>query len=72
MGLQTKPIEHHQNGVVNRKQEHEEALLALIEHRTREVKQLRYYISYYTPQLEDGEKRLLESKSKLTFFTKSN
>jgi len=44
-------MEHHENGVVNGRQEHEEALLALVEHRTREVKHLRYYISYYTSQV---------------------
>jgi len=48
MGLQPNPTKHHQNGVVNSRQEHEEALLALIKHRTHEVKQLHYYISYYT------------------------
>ncbi|ESW31949.1 hypothetical protein PHAVU_002G281600 [Phaseolus vulgaris] len=61
-------MEHHENGVVNGRQEHEEALLALVEHRTREVKHLRYYISYYTSQLEEAEKRLLESKSKLALL----
>ncbi|KOM30486.1 hypothetical protein LR48_Vigan01g004000 [Vigna angularis] len=65
MGHHPSPTEHHQNGVVSSRQEHEEALLALIEHRTREVKHLRYYISYYNSQLEEAEKSLLESKSKL-------
>ncbi|XP_027343152.1 U5 small nuclear ribonucleoprotein 40 kDa protein-like [Abrus precatorius] len=54
--------------VVNGRDEHEEALLALILHRTREVKSLRYYISYYTSQLEEAEARLQESKAKLAHF----
>ncbi|TKY60528.1 Guanine nucleotide-binding protein subunit beta protein [Spatholobus suberectus] len=72
MGLEpnekSKRTEHGQNGVVNGREEHEEALVALVEHRTREVKNLRYYISYYTIQLEEAERRLQESKSKLALL----
>ncbi|OMO94736.1 hypothetical protein CCACVL1_05854 [Corchorus capsularis] len=48
--------------------EQEEALLALIEHRTKEVEHLRQRISYYTSQLEQAEKRLQDSESKLARF----
>nr|KYP48999.1 putative histone-binding protein lin-53 [Cajanus cajan] len=56
---------HQENGVVNVREEHEEALVALVQHRTREVKNLRYYISHYTTQLDEAERKLQESKSKL-------
>ncbi|KAK9123077.1 hypothetical protein Sjap_012679 [Stephania japonica] len=45
--------------------EQEEALVALIEHRTKEVEHLRQRISYYKSQLEQSEKRLNDSQSKL-------
>ncbi|KAK9157060.1 hypothetical protein Scep_003634 [Stephania cephalantha] len=45
--------------------EQEEALVALIEHRTKEVEHLRQRISYYKSQLEQAEKRLNDSQSKL-------
>ncbi|XP_021905604.1 protein tipD isoform X1 [Carica papaya] len=47
------------------RQEQEEALLALIEHRTKEVEHLKYRISYYKTQLDEAEKRLRDSESKL-------
>ncbi|XP_061357128.1 uncharacterized protein LOC133301511 [Gastrolobium bilobum] len=55
-----------ENGCTTRdREEQEEALVALIEHRTREVKNLRQRISYYKSQLEEAEKRLEDSESKL-------
>ncbi|KAE8694526.1 APO protein 3 [Hibiscus syriacus] len=45
--------------------EQEEALVALIEHRTKEVEHLRQRISYYQSQLAEAEKRLQDSQSKL-------
>ncbi|XP_062091508.1 uncharacterized protein LOC133797577 isoform X2 [Humulus lupulus] len=47
------------------RQEQEEALVALIEHRTREVQHLHHRLSYYQSQLEEAEKRLLDSETKL-------
>ncbi|KAG2678385.1 hypothetical protein I3843_11G000800 [Carya illinoinensis] len=49
----------------NSREEQEEALVALIEHRTHEVKHLRHRISYYKSQLEEAERRLHDSQSKL-------
>ncbi|KAE8705225.1 APO protein 3 [Hibiscus syriacus] len=45
--------------------EQEEALAALIEHRTKEVEQLGNRISYYKSQLVEAERRLQDSQSKL-------
>ncbi|KAL0441805.1 UNVERIFIED_CONTAM: hypothetical protein Sradi_0119400 [Sesamum radiatum] len=45
--------------------EQEEALLALIEHRTKEVEHLRQRITYYKSQLNDAEKRLEDTQNKL-------
>ncbi|KAE8672276.1 ERF114 protein [Hibiscus syriacus] len=45
--------------------EQEEALVALIEHRTKEVQHLRQRISYYQSQLAEAEERLQDSQSKL-------
>ncbi|XP_054822527.1 uncharacterized protein LOC129320889 isoform X1 [Prosopis cineraria] len=56
---------HNVNGGSNSREEQEEALVALIDHRTREVKNLRQRIAYYTSQLEEAEKRLQDSESKL-------
>ncbi|XP_057422502.1 uncharacterized protein LOC130716516 [Lotus japonicus] len=47
------------------REEQEEALIALIEHRTHEVKNIRKRIAYYQSQLEESEKRLHDSESKL-------
>ncbi|XP_038880724.1 uncharacterized protein LOC120072326 isoform X2 [Benincasa hispida] len=46
----------------------EAALIALVEHRTREVHHLQRRISYYSRQLEEAEKRLQESESLLARF----
>ncbi|KAI9114320.1 hypothetical protein K1719_014548 [Acacia pycnantha] len=46
-------------------EDQEEALVALINHRTSEVQHLRQRISYYTSQLEEAEKRLKDSESQL-------
>ncbi|CAN1242145.1 hypothetical protein LINPERPRIM_LOCUS5236 [Linum perenne] len=46
--------------------EQESALVALIEHRSREVEHLRKRIDYYTSQLEDAEKKLQTSISQLS------
>lgn len=51
------------NGVS--REEQEEALVALIEHRTKEVLTNKQRIAYYKSQLEESEKRLHDSKSKL-------
>ncbi|KAG6587393.1 hypothetical protein SDJN02_15102 [Cucurbita argyrosperma subsp. argyrosperma] len=48
--------------------EQEAALVALVDHRTREVHHLQQRISYYTRQLEEAEKRLQESESMLARF----
>ncbi|KZV46471.1 hypothetical protein F511_10576 [Dorcoceras hygrometricum] len=48
----------------NRK-EREEALLALIQHRTKEVEHIRQRITYYQSQLDEAEKRLEDTQTKL-------
>ncbi|PIN16704.1 U5 snRNP-specific protein-like factor [Handroanthus impetiginosus] len=45
--------------------EQEEALVALIEHRTKEVEHLRQRIKYYKSQLDEAEKRLQDTQNKL-------
>lgn len=45
--------------------EQEEALLALIDHRTKEVVHLRQRVSYYTSQLNEAERKLEETQIKL-------
>ncbi|KAF3443007.1 hypothetical protein FNV43_RR16926 [Rhamnella rubrinervis] len=47
------------------REEQEEALVALIEHRTREVQHLHNRIFYYQSQLKEAEQRLNDSQSKL-------
>ncbi|XP_008239566.1 PREDICTED: uncharacterized protein LOC103338152 isoform X1 [Prunus mume] len=54
-----------ENGDPDSRQEQEEALVALIEHRTREVHHLRQRVSYYKSQLEEAAKRLNDSETKL-------
>ncbi|KAL2347105.1 hypothetical protein Fmac_001105 [Flemingia macrophylla] len=54
-----------ENGGSTTREEQEEALVALIEHRTREVNNLRHRIAYYKTQLDEAEKRLQDSESKL-------
>ncbi|KAL2533930.1 transducin family protein/WD-40 repeat family protein [Abeliophyllum distichum] len=46
----------------------EEALVALIEHRTKEVEHLRQRIAYYKSQLDEAETRLEETQIKLARF----
>ncbi|CAK9327258.1 unnamed protein product [Citrullus colocynthis] len=58
-----EPVED--NDGTNSKEEQEEALVALIDHRCREVQNLKQRISYYTSQLEEAEKRLRDSEFKL-------
>ncbi|XP_073150359.1 uncharacterized protein [Henckelia pumila] len=48
----------------NRK-EQEEALLALVQHRTKEVEHLRQRITYYKSQLDEAEKKLEDTQTKL-------
>ncbi|KAK7353820.1 hypothetical protein VNO80_19272 [Phaseolus coccineus] len=55
-----------ENGGSTSREEQEEALVALIEHRTHEVKNLRHRIAYYKTQLDEAEKRLQDSISKLS------
>ncbi|XP_047952246.1 protein tipD isoform X1 [Salvia hispanica] len=45
--------------------EQEEAIVALIEHRTREVDHLRQRITYYNAQLEEAERKLEDTQNKL-------
>ncbi|KAJ0790253.1 putative transcription factor WD40-like family [Helianthus annuus] len=47
------------------REEQEEALIALIEHRAKEVDHLRTRVTYYKSQLEEAEKRLGETERKL-------
>ncbi|KAG8652744.1 hypothetical protein MANES_06G126801v8 [Manihot esculenta] len=47
------------------REEQEEALVALIDHRTREVEHLKTRISYYKSQLQQAEKRLHETEARL-------
>lgn len=47
------------------REEQEEALVALIEHRAKEVDHLRTRVSYYKHELEESEKRLNDSQRKL-------
>ncbi|XP_009339039.2 uncharacterized protein LOC103931318 isoform X1 [Pyrus x bretschneideri] len=54
-----------ENGYPDSRQEQEEALVALIEHRTREVHHLRNRVSYYKTQLGEAEKRLTDTEIKL-------
>lgn len=57
-------MEEEDNEITSR-EEQEEALVALIEHRTREVNNLRHRLAYTKNQLDDAEKRLKNSESKL-------
>ncbi|XP_057791492.1 uncharacterized protein LOC131008579 [Salvia miltiorrhiza] len=45
--------------------EQEEAMVALIEHRTKEVEHLRQRITYYKAQLDEAEKKLEDTQNKL-------
>ncbi|XP_059643025.1 uncharacterized protein LOC132284899 [Cornus florida] len=54
-----------ENGAENNRLEQEEALVALTEHRTKEVEHLRQRISYYKSQLEQAERRLEDTQFKL-------
>ncbi|KAL3626747.1 hypothetical protein CASFOL_029490 [Castilleja foliolosa] len=45
--------------------EQEEALVALVEHRAKEVENLRHRMTYYNAQLEAAEKRFEDTQSKL-------
>ncbi|XP_037495619.1 uncharacterized protein LOC105648715 isoform X2 [Jatropha curcas] len=47
------------------REEQEEALVALIEHRTKEVEHLKKRISYYKSQLQEAEKRLEDTEARL-------
>lgn len=54
-----------ENGKKEEYEEQEEALVALIEHRTKEVEHVKQKVSYYQSQLEQAERRLNDSQSKL-------
>uniref|UniRef100_A0A7N0V6C6 Uncharacterized protein n=1 Tax=Kalanchoe fedtschenkoi TaxID=63787 RepID=A0A7N0V6C6_KALFE len=54
-----------------RREEAEEALVALIDHRTREVEHLRDRRSHYQSMLEEAEKKLADSESKLIRLRRS-
>ncbi|KAL7602087.1 hypothetical protein Lser_V15G21244 [Lactuca serriola] len=47
------------------REEQEEALIALIEHRAKEVDHLRTRVAYYKSELDESEKRLEETQRKL-------
>lgn len=47
------------------RREQEEAMVALIEHRTKEVDHLRQRITYYKAQLDEAEKKLEDTQTKL-------
>uniref|UniRef100_A0A7N0T009 Uncharacterized protein n=1 Tax=Kalanchoe fedtschenkoi TaxID=63787 RepID=A0A7N0T009_KALFE len=53
------------SGGINRKETQEESLLALVEHRSKEVEHLRKLIAHYQTQLVQAEDRLRDAKSKL-------
>ncbi|KAL6576466.1 hypothetical protein OROHE_000247 [Orobanche hederae] len=61
------PEEEYNDGELEEqiRNEQEEALVALIEHRTKEVEHLRQRITYYKSQLEEAEKRLDDTQNKL-------
>ncbi|GLU20813.1 hypothetical protein SLE2022_369950 [Rubroshorea leprosula] len=66
--LKKPKVEEEENGEEveeTTREEQEEAFLALIEHRTREVEHLRKRVSYYQSELAQAEKRLEDSQSKL-------
>ncbi|EHA8591017.1 hypothetical protein COCNU_scaffold030607G000010 [Cocos nucifera] len=46
-------------------QEQEEALVALIEHRSKEYEHLKQKVAYFKSQLDEAEKKLNDSKAKL-------
>lgn len=48
--------------------EQEEALVALIEHRTKEVEHIKQRLAYYSSQLEEAERKLIDSQSQLARF----
>ncbi|KAL6319372.1 hypothetical protein AAG906_014046 [Vitis piasezkii] len=54
-----------EDGDENSRDEQEEALVALIEHRTKEVEHIRKRITYYQSQLQEAEKKLLDSQAQL-------
>ncbi|CAK8568065.1 unnamed protein product [Lathyrus sativus] len=57
-------MDREDNGTTSR-EEQEEALVALIEHRTNEVANLQKRVSYYKTQLDEAEKKLKDSETKL-------
>ncbi|KAF5195392.1 Transducin family protein / WD-40 repeat family protein [Thalictrum thalictroides] len=63
--LKKPKLEEESNGKKEEYEEQEEALVALIEHRTKEVEHVKQKISYYKSQLEQAERRLNDSQSKL-------
>ncbi|PIA53400.1 hypothetical protein AQUCO_00900168v1 [Aquilegia coerulea] len=63
--LKKPKLEEESNGIKEEYEEQEEALVALIEHRTKEVDHVKQKISYYKSQLEQAERRLNDSQSKL-------
>ncbi|XP_026418482.1 U5 small nuclear ribonucleoprotein 40 kDa protein-like [Papaver somniferum] len=58
-------VEDNRGAKDERDDEHEEALVALIEHRTKEVEHLKKKILYYKSQLEQTEQKLNDSKATL-------
>ncbi|XP_050375490.1 uncharacterized protein LOC126793101 [Argentina anserina] len=61
-----------ENGDPDSRQDREDSLVALIEHRTREVEHNRRKLVYYQAKLEEAEKRLKESQTKLARLRSQN
>ncbi|PKI56585.1 hypothetical protein CRG98_023029 [Punica granatum] len=65
VALGTAPLEEKEGEEQGQEEEEEEVLVALIEHRTKEVKNLRHRVAYYTSQLKEAEKRLHDTERRL-------
>ncbi|KAF9597236.1 hypothetical protein IFM89_016377 [Coptis chinensis] len=75
--LKKPKVEEEDNGTTKEKEEEEyteqeEALVALIEHRTKEFEHCKKKVDYYKSQLEEAEKRLNDSQSKLARLRKKD
>lgn len=61
-----------ENGDPDNRQDQEDALVALIEHRMREVEENRRRVDYYSAKLVEADKRLNESQTKLARLRSQN
>ncbi|KAF3341618.1 U5 small nuclear ribonucleoprotein [Carex littledalei] len=72
------PVQHANGDRVARQQardeacEEEQGLMALVEHRGKEVVTIKQKLAHYQSMLEEAEKRLSESKSKLSLIKSRN